>query len=260
MKALITGSTGTIGKRLCLSLEAGNWEIIRWQRDSVSISDYFAMKEFVSIHQPDVLFHLAAITSFDEKERQNTWQVNYEWPSELAWICRELDTRFVFTSTAMVFSGNQQSLITLDTAPDAVSGYGYEKRMAEQQVMKQNPSSVILRLGWQISENGHNTINHFLDESAGKERKIKASALWFPSCSFLNDTVRVLLDSRGFEPGIYMVNSNHCYNFLEISKALNIFYGKKLEIIPFEGLRQDNRMYDDRVNIPDLTRYFSNLL
>ena len=252
MKAIISGANGTIGSELSIFLKKCHWEVIPWNRELVSVTDYHAMKNFISQHQPDVFFHLAAITSMHEKDRENAWQINYEWPSELAWICRELQIKFIFTSSSSVFGNNFKGPISVDSEPDVVSGYGFEKRMAEKRVLSQNPDSVILRLGWQISPYGKNTINHYIGEISSDSGKMEASTLWFPSCSFLNDTVKVLFLALDFEPGIYQLNSNSHHNFFEIVRELCIYFLKNVEIIPVAGFRRDDRMVDNRISITDI--------
>jgi dTDP-4-dehydrorhamnose reductase len=62
------------------------------------------MEAFVRGHAPDVLYHLAIASQSTGRGPNESWQVNYEWSSELAWITRSLGVRRVFASTATVFS------------------------------------------------------------------------------------------------------------------------------------------------------------
>jgi len=105
-KILLTGSGGTIGQGLSDFLRKQNMEVIVWNRKEISVDNYASMEKFISLINPDVLIHLAAVTSFDPELRKQSWLINYEWPSELAWICKIHQIKFIFTSTAMVFSPN----------------------------------------------------------------------------------------------------------------------------------------------------------
>jgi len=252
MKVILTGRGGTIGKVLVDFLLNNKIEVIYWDRNRVSISNFSQMEEFIISHHPDALIHLAAITSFDTISRQNSWQVNYEWTSELAWICNICHIRFVFTSTSMVFTGNLQLPLSIDSIPDAEEGYGYEKRMAEKRIIYQNPDSIILRLGWQIDPKGLNTINHYCDTKMNQDGIIHANKNWYPSCSFLEDTVDVIYQSLAFDPGIYMINANKKWSFFEIVTELNKYYDNQWIIEPSYDIYLDNRMMDEKIKINDL--------
>ena len=256
-KVLVTGATGTIGKVLTEKLIQKGFVVEKWDRSIVPIHNYELMEEYIKRIKPDYLIHLAAITSFDLELRKDSWKVNYEWTSELAWICKIHSIKFIFTSTAMVFAEKQQGPYTMDTVPEEKHGYGHEKRMAETQVFHQNPDAVILRLGWQIAPQGNNSILSWLDNTASKVEVMSTSASWLPSCSFVEDTADVIIDSTNFEPGIYMVNSNSDRTFYEIAFALKEFYNKSWRIVPVKSSLRDRRMIDERVKIPDLNNKLS---
>jgi len=73
--------------------------VIAWDRARVPIDRYAPMEAFVAEARPDVVFHLA-IASQPTGRDGESWLVNYEWSSELAWITRMQGVRFVFASTA----------------------------------------------------------------------------------------------------------------------------------------------------------------
>src|SRR5882724_2031503 len=103
MKAIITGANGTVGSALVKFLQSqGHWVVV-WDRAAVPIDRYQPMEDFVRREKPDALFHLA-IASRSTGVPNESWLVNYEWSSELAWVTRQLGLRFVFTSSVMVFT------------------------------------------------------------------------------------------------------------------------------------------------------------
>jgi dTDP-4-dehydrorhamnose reductase len=251
-KVLITGASGTIGKVLAKKLLQKGFIVEKWNRSEIPIDNYAMMEKYIKQIKPDYLFHLAAITSFDPEQRKDSWKVNYEWTNELAWICKQQAIKFIFTSTGMVFSEKQQGPYDFNTIPEEDYGYGHEKRMAETQIFQQNPDAVILRLGWQIAEGGGNSILTWLENTASHVEVMSTSASWLPSCSFVEDSADVIIDSTSFQPGIYMVNSNTKWTFYEIAVALNKTYNKGWKIIPVRSNVRDRRMLDDRIQIPDL--------
>jgi dTDP-4-dehydrorhamnose reductase len=259
MKIVITGSNGTIGSVLRNYLDSQGHETIAWDRKLTPVDNYQVMEDFLRGSRADALFHLAVASQPTGKENES-WLVNYEWSSELAWICRILYIKFIFTSTVMVFSDKNSGPYTIHSVPDAESGYGYEKRMAEGRVFAQNPDGIVVRLGWQIGNApGSNNMIDFLERQMAEKGKITASTKWLPACSFIADTVQALTELLECEPGLYMIDSNRKWNFYEICRALNLEHGSKWIIEETEDFCYDQRMIESRFNIPPLKSRVANL-
>jgi len=251
-RAIITGASGTVGSRLAGYLRQQGLEVIPWDRRTVPVDDYAAMERFVRESSVDVLFHLATASQPTGRPGES-WLINYEWTSELAWITRTLGVRFVFSSTTLVFSNDARGPFTRDSQPDAPEGYGYEKRRAEERVFHQNPEARVVRLGWQIGEEpkGNNMLA-FLEDRMRQEGRVQASTRWYPACSLLDDTVRALQELAGAEPGLYMLDSNERWTFYEIARALSARHGDRWQVEPSEDFVFDQRMKDERIRLPSL--------
>lgn len=247
MKIVVTGSGGTIGTALSTQLKGLGHQVVPWNRTKVPITDYWVMEEFLRSTAPGALFHLA-VPSQPTGMANESWTVNYQWTSELAWICRELGITFVYVSTVMVFSSQRQGPFTVDTPPDAADGYGMEKRLAEERVFHQNPAARILRLGWQIGGlPGTNTMVDFLDDQFREDGLVSCSTQWLPACSFLEDTVPVLASMPDRDPGLYQFDTNQKWSFYQIAFALNKSLGKKWKITANDTFVFDQRMVDSRL-------------
>jgi dTDP-4-dehydrorhamnose reductase len=233
--------------------------VVCWDRNDVPVDDYWAMEGFVRSVAPDVLFHLATASQPTGRPGES-WLINYEWTSELAWITRTLGVCFVFSSTTLVFSNEARGPFTRESKPDATQGYGYEKRRAEERVFHQNPEARVVRLGWQIGEHpsGNNMVA-FLEEKMRQEGRVEASTRWYPACSMLDDTVRALLALVEAGPGLYMFDSNERWTFYEIARALNARHGGRWRVEPSEHFVFDQRMKDDRVKLPSLKERLTEL-
>lgn len=247
-KILITGTNGTVGTYLKEYLQKKGFNIFCWDRTQIPINNYDIMKNYIEKIKPDILFHLATITSLDENKRENSWNVNYEWTSELAWITRIFNIKFIYTSTAMVFSNQSQGPFNELSIPDEKYGYGFEKLESEKQVMKQNPSSIIVRLGWQIAPKGTNSMINYIDNEIKHNNQINASKNFYPACSFIEDTIEFLEKCIDLKPGIYMFDSNKKWNFYQIVNALNKHLEKKWPINEIYNYKHDQRMQDSKIN------------
>lgn len=249
MKALVTGSNGTVGTVLCHRLARAGFGLIRWDRSEVPITDYERMEAFVKREQPDVLFHLAAASQPGGTPGADSWHVNYEWSSELAWITRQLGVTFVFTSTVMVFTDGKPGPYTIASRPDAEHDYGMEKRRAEERVLDQNPQARVVRLGWQI---GHDLQGNQMAAWLAKRGKVRASARWIPACSFLEDTADALLEIAAARPGLYHVDGNEGWSFYDLACALEKRHQAGWSIEPTWAWAYDQRLIDGRISLPPL--------
>ncbi len=252
MRALLTGASGTVGSRLSEVLRGEGHEVVAWDRSAVPVDDYHAMERFVREVSPEVLFHLATASRPTGRPGES-WLINYEWTSELAWLTRTLGVRFVFTSTVLVFSNEARGPFTVHSPPDAAEGYGYEKRRAEERAFSQNPEARVVRLGWQIGEQptGNNMLA-FLEEKTRQEGRVEASTRWYPACSLLGDTVRALVALASAEPGLYQIDANERWTFYEIARTLSARHGHRWPVVPSEHFVFDQRMKDERVRLPSL--------
>ncbi|MCX7882455.1 MAG: sugar nucleotide-binding protein [Brevinematales bacterium] len=260
MRVLVTGLHGTIGTHLKIYLEGLGHEVIGWNREEIPIDNYMAMESFVQEVAPDVLFHLAVPSHPTGKPNEN-WLVHYEWSSELAWITHKFGIKFLFTSTVQVFSDTAKGPFTPQSQPDNDYGYGFEKRMAEQRILYQNPQAYIARLGWQIGttlEGNH--MGTYLEAKHTQEGTIFASTRWLPAASFLEDTVKTLWEIvLHHPPALYLLDSNRGWNFYEIATALKKFFKKKWVIVPEESFVYDQRMIDSRIPMPPLSDHLKHL-
>lgn len=251
MRALVTGSNGTVGNVLCHRLARARWELVRWDRGEVPIDDYDRMEAFVRRERPDVLFHLAVASqpTAGTIAPGQSWQVNHEWTSELAWITRKLDIGFVFTSTVMVFTDERPGPYTIASRPNAQHGYGMEKRRAEERVFAQNPKAKVARLGWQI---GENLEGNQMAAWLAQRPEVRASARWIPACSFLEDTAQALLDIAQARPGLYHVDANEGWSFFDLACALRERHQTGWTIEPTWAWAYDQRLLDGRRPMPPL--------
>ncbi len=256
MKALVTGANGTVGRALCRLLGT---DAVPWDRERVPIDQYAPVEEFVRTVAPDVVFHLA-IASRSTGRPNESRLVNYEWPSELAWVTRTLRIRFIFTSSVMVFTDKARGPFTIESVPDATEGYGHEKLMAEKRVMSQNPEAVVARLGWQIGDApGSNNMIDYFERQMREKGEIRASTKWLPACSFLDDTAAALLSLGNAAPGLYQLDANQRWSFEEIARALNERHGGHWKVASTDDFVFDQRMLDSRINVPPLSKHLPQL-
>ncbi|MEW6734040.1 MAG: sugar nucleotide-binding protein [Acidobacteriota bacterium] len=247
MKVVITGANGTVGSVLRDYLQKQGIEVVAWDKKLTPIDDYHQMQNFLNKVKPDILFHLA-IASQNTGKVNESWLVNYQWTSELAWITRIMKIKFIYTSTVMVFSDNAKGPFTIAHQADAKEGYGYEKRLAEERVFYQNPDATVVRLGWQIGEKpGSNHMIDYLDRQMRQPGQINASTKWYPACSFITDSVETLYTISRLPTGLYHLDSNERWNFFEIVCALKELHNANWQIVAKSDFVFDQRLIEDKI-------------
>ncbi|AWB67829.1 hypothetical protein C2869_15955 [Saccharobesus litoralis] len=266
MKAIITGANGKIGQYLTRHLTDSGWQCLSWDRAIVAVNDEQAIYQFIERTQPDVVFHLA---SFSDPIglKNESWIVNYDWPTTIAKCCQKIGTQLVYISSAQVFNHSSLGPYTLNSVANATSGTGYEKRMAEKSLLDINPNSLIIRLGWQIDPNAtkQEMANWLMSFSRCQDgNKLLMAENDFPSCGFIDDTCKTLtaLVLSEHQGGIYHFDSNRIWNCWQIATALNHTYSLNLTIEKIDVERQcedikphDSRLIDTRVNLPPLSEH-----
>jgi len=97
-------------------------------------------------YNPDVIIHTAAMTSVDECEKNQglARNINFEGTKRLLEIAEKNNSRFIFTSTDMVFDGEKGNYSESDPA-NPLNFYGKTKTMAENYILQNYQNSVVLR-------------------------------------------------------------------------------------------------------------------
>lgn len=251
-KAIITGMRGAVGRVLAEYLKEQEVMVVGWNRGEIPVDNEAAIRSYLSHKKPDYLFHLATASQSTGMENES-WVVNVLWTELLARVCDELDIKFVFTSSVMVFNDYAIGPFATTTTPNASEGYGYEKYTAEVRVAGVNPNAFIMRLGWQIGTSaGSNNMVDFMETQMRDNGKISASRRWYPATSFIVDTVSTMWQLVQRRPSLYMLDSNRRWTFYEIAEALNHLHGSKWVIEADDSFIYEQRMIDPRVPIPPL--------
>ncbi len=143
MRILVTGASGRLGSYLMARLALGRHDVVGWCHRGagqgvsgrllpVDLADAAGVSHAIRVADPEVVIHLAAISSADAVRREPgaAWGINVEATRWLADWAKKGDRRLVFTSTDLVFDG-ARSWYTENDAPRPVLEYGRQKRAAE---------------------------------------------------------------------------------------------------------------------------------
>lgn len=162
-KLFITGASGFLGWNLCKQL-AAHYEIVgtyfrnqfehplvNWQR--INLLETKQLKVLVQETAPDLIVHLAAIsnTGFCEQHPALSHHINVYTTVTLAEVAQELEIPILYTSTDLVFNGNNPPYDEY-SFPHPLLTYGEQKLAAEEALLDSCDRVLICRLpllfGW----------------------------------------------------------------------------------------------------------------
>jgi dTDP-4-dehydrorhamnose reductase len=107
IRVAIFGSCGQLGVELTKEFTARGYAVGAFDRSDVDITDAAAVERALSAHDPELVINAAAYNQVDVAEREPlaAYQVNALAVRNLAWACRQSDTKLVHFSTDYVFDG-----------------------------------------------------------------------------------------------------------------------------------------------------------
>ena len=165
MKILITGINGLLGKDIgfCLGLNSGNTlygigrtfecRVPNIKYTRLDISHLNNLAEYLRNLQPDVIVHCAAVSKIESCEANHEYAklVNVDATRLLA----QHNCRMIYISSDAVFDGLLGNY-SEEAKVSPISFYGQTKYMGEEETLKNNVNSVILRTsmyGYNINTN-----------------------------------------------------------------------------------------------------------
>ncbi|MCD4827709.1 MAG: sugar nucleotide-binding protein [Acholeplasmataceae bacterium] len=245
-KAYITGITGTVAPYLKVELEKNGYKAYDKHIRINDDSDISLSIDYLREVKPNIVFHLAMGSK--------------KWAEALSKYCFDHNIIFVYISTASVFEDNAGGPYRKDTVVTVTNDYGAYKYACENLVRKVNQNAYVLRIGWQISDKADMTSNnmfHFIKDQLDQYGSIHVSTCFYPSVSFLNDTVKAIRTTIENNPAdLYLINSNDTLSLYDIIQALKTRFNKEWKIQGNQDLCRNDIMIDERVQIVKLKEIY----
>ena len=136
MKIFGTGLSGLLGTRIVELLQATHAFSDNSRANGVDITDSEQIRKAINSSDAEVVLHLAAYTNVkaaelerDLGEQSESWKINVIGTENVARACKEAGKKLIFTSSDMVFDGENtpEGGYTEEAKPHPLSWYAKTK-------------------------------------------------------------------------------------------------------------------------------------
>lgn len=238
---LVTGSNGQLG-----------WEIQKLAKLWNQYQFLFATKEDLDITNPNSLenflekleepislkgiINAAAYTAVDkaESEPELAMEVNGIAPGYLAKKAKEYRCKFIHISTDFVFDGTKSKPYTEEDIKNPISIYGKTKSEGEENAIKVNQNTIIIRTSWVYSEHGKNFVKTILKlANERKELNIIYDQIGTPTWARdLAEVCLQIVDTDKIQYGIYNYSNQGVASWYDFAHAILDMSSIKCKINP----------------------------
>ena len=156
-KLLVTGASGFLGWNLCQQAQA-NWEVHGTYFShqvtipgatlhQANLTDFATLDQLFQQVNPDAVIHTAAASkpNFCQTNREAAYAINVGVAVNVARLCGERNIPCAFTSTDLVFDG-QNPLYKEEDPVCPINYYGEQKAIAEQKIAEIYPQVALCRM------------------------------------------------------------------------------------------------------------------
>ena len=242
MKLLITGAYGQLGNEIkVLAENYREWEFIFTDVDSLDITNGNAVIDFFYETIPDFVINCAAYTAVDKAETdiETAYRINSIAPGIMANAAKQTGAKMIHISTDYVFGGKAfRPLVETDEVnPEGV--YAKSKLAGEQNCMKENPDTLVIRTSWMYSTFGNNFVKTML--RSGMERSsVNVIFDQTGTPTYAADLAETILniilistkEPEKFAPGIYHYSNEGVASWYNFSKAIFEIAGIDCKVFP----------------------------
>jgi dTDP-4-dehydrorhamnose reductase len=234
VKILITGANGQLAK--AIKEQNTSHELIMATKSQLNIENRVDVYKTISLHKPDMVFHLASMTRGDEcaANPKKAYQINVVGTRNVARVTAKMDIPLVFVSTNEVFDGSSNSPYKETDVPHPKTVVGKDKYKAEQVIQKTNRKYIIIRTMWLYSDWSENFI-HAIIKKAKNNSSIKLVYDEIGSPTNSNDLAKAILKLiKHKKYGIYHITNKGSASRLEFGREIlkQLHFTTKIQAIP----------------------------
>lgn len=233
---LITGATGTLGQAFRRVCGIRGLPIVLLDRAALDITDANAVDQVLRAYAPWAVVNAAGYERVDAAETNaaRCYRENTTGPRLLATACAAQGRQLLTFSSDMVFDGAQAAGYCESDPPAPLNVYGRSKLLAEQAVLEQLPTALVVRTGAFFSAwDTHNFVAQALT-AARQGASFAAADDVYVSPTYVPDVVNasldLLIDGAG---GLWHLANKGTYSWAELAQlALELANLDPASIVP----------------------------
>lgn len=169
---LVTGAEGQLG--LSLKKIASNfpqYNFIYTDKDNLDICNQEDLIAFFESNSLYCVLHFAAYTAVDKAEQEEVLaeKINSEASLNIAKLCSKHKTKLIYISTDYVFEGKDCKPHQTQDKTNPLSVYGKTKLKGEENCLKNNSLTFVIRTSWLYSEFKSNFVKTMINLSQTRE-------------------------------------------------------------------------------------------
>ena len=232
MKILVTGGSGQLGYDVCRELERRGIQYTAPSSKEMDIKDANAVREQISVCQPDAVIHCAAWTAVDAAEDmpEQVFAVNEGGTRNIALACRGIGAKMLYISTDYVFPGTGTHFYEPDDLTGPVNVYGKSKLAGELAVKEILKKCFIVRISWVFGEHGNNFVKTIL-RLAETRSEVNVVCDQIGSPTYTADLAPLLCDMVETEKyGTYHATNKGVCSWAEFAEEIFRLAGKNVKV------------------------------
>ena len=246
---LVTGANGQLGMEFrAIKNKFPSYNFLFASREELSIDDEDSINKYFSSCTIDYCINCAAYTAVDkaETEKEQAISINTIAVGNLASVCKRNNTLFFHFSTDYVFNGEAAVAYKETDATDPVNFYGQTKLQGEQESLKNNDQSIVIRTSWVYSRYGKNFVKTMLRLMDERE-SIGVVADQYGCPTYAADiaaAVMQIIHTSKFVPGIYHYCNDGIISWHQFATAIKELSNSKCIINAIETLAYPTPLQD----------------
>ena len=193
---LIIGKNGTLGRAFARACEDRciTYQLI--DRNECDISNTTQITSLIDRYKPWSVINAAGYVKVDEAEKNadKCFRDNTNGAHLLAIACKKKGIQFITFSSDLVFDGKKSSPYIESDVTNPLNIYGQSKAQAESLILKDNPSSLIVRTSAFFGPWDEYNFAYYIHKSLLQEEEILVASDVFISPTYVPDLVHTSLD------------------------------------------------------------------
>ncbi len=234
---LLVGETGKVGSDIKLLLESNNVPYVGISSKDLNLLNVDDIKKYLENKKFDCIINASAYTKVDlaEDEKDKCEIINHLASNEFASFCALNNAKYILYSTDYVFDGKKNGEYEINDLKNPLNEYGKSKDRAENDALKINSKTFIIRVSWVFGIKNDNFISKIIKLSKSqKELHVVSDQIGSPTYS--KDIAEFTLELiKSDKYGIYHYTNSEFCSFYELAKYSLELVGSSTPIYPCDS-------------------------